>query len=94
MSRWPTPPCLPVTRRTNTHTHTHTHAHTHARTHTQVGDPTLSVMEIWGAEYQENNALLLHTKGETERQRETERPRDRETERHRVTERQRDRERL
>uniref|UniRef100_A0A4W3JTM2 Phosphoribosylformylglycinamidine synthase n=1 Tax=Callorhinchus milii TaxID=7868 RepID=A0A4W3JTM2_CALMI len=24
----------------------------------QVGDPTLSVMEIWGAEYQESNALL------------------------------------
>lgn len=25
----------------------------------QVGDHTLSVLEIWGAEYQENNALLL-----------------------------------
>lgn len=25
----------------------------------EVGDPTLSVCEIWGAEYQENNALLL-----------------------------------
>ena len=24
-----------------------------------LGDPTMSVMEIWGAEYQENNALLL-----------------------------------
>lgn len=29
-----------------------------------VGDPTLSVMEIWGAEYQENNALLLHPANE------------------------------
>lgn len=26
----------------------------------QLGDPTLSVLEIWGAEYQESNALLLH----------------------------------
>nr|XP_060636066.1 phosphoribosylformylglycinamidine synthase-like [Anolis sagrei ordinatus]XP_060636070.1 phosphoribosylformylglycinamidine synthase-like [Anolis sagrei ordinatus] len=25
----------------------------------QLGDPTLSVLEIWGAEYQESNALLL-----------------------------------
>ncbi|MDE2832493.1 MAG: phosphoribosylformylglycinamidine synthase [Gemmatimonadota bacterium] len=25
-----------------------------------VGDETLSVLEIWGAEYQENNALLIH----------------------------------
>ena len=25
----------------------------------QLGDQTLSVMEIWGAEYQENDALLL-----------------------------------
>lgn len=25
-----------------------------------VGDPTLSVLEIWGAEYQENNAFLVH----------------------------------
>ena len=25
----------------------------------QVGDETLSVMEIWGAEYQENDALLI-----------------------------------
>ncbi len=24
-----------------------------------VGDKTLSVMEIWGAEYQENNAILV-----------------------------------
>jgi phosphoribosylformylglycinamidine synthase len=23
------------------------------------GDPTLSVMELWGAEYQENNAILV-----------------------------------
>lgn len=29
-----------------------------------VGDPTLSVMEIWGAEYQENNALLLKKEDE------------------------------
>ncbi|MGE5893769.1 MAG: phosphoribosylformylglycinamidine synthase [bacterium] len=26
----------------------------------QVGDATLSVLEIWGAEYQEQNALLIH----------------------------------
>lgn len=26
----------------------------------QKGDPTLSVLELWGAEYQESNALLLH----------------------------------
>jgi phosphoribosylformylglycinamidine synthase len=25
-----------------------------------VGDPTLSVLELWGAEYQENNAFLVH----------------------------------
>lgn len=25
----------------------------------QTGDPTLSVLELWGAEYQESNALLL-----------------------------------
>lgn len=25
----------------------------------QKGDPTLSVLELWGAEYQESNALLL-----------------------------------
>jgi phosphoribosylformylglycinamidine (FGAM) synthase-like enzyme len=25
----------------------------------RVGDATLSVMEIWGAEYQENDALLI-----------------------------------
>ena len=24
-----------------------------------VGDETMSVLEIWGAEYQENNALLI-----------------------------------
>lgn len=29
-----------------------------------VGDDTLSVLEIWGAEYQENNALLIHAKDE------------------------------
>lgn len=28
----------------------------------QVGDPTLSVLELWGAEYQESNALLLRSK--------------------------------
>jgi len=26
----------------------------------ELGDPTLSVLEIWGAEYQESNALLIH----------------------------------
>ncbi|TRZ04804.1 hypothetical protein HGM15179_022303, partial [Zosterops borbonicus] len=25
----------------------------------QLGDPTLSVLELWGAEYQESNALLV-----------------------------------
>lgn len=25
-----------------------------------LGDPTISVMELWGAEYQESNALLVH----------------------------------
>lgn len=25
----------------------------------QVGDETLSVLEIWGAEYQENDAILI-----------------------------------
>ena len=28
----------------------------------QLGDPTLSVLELWGAEYQESNALLLRAK--------------------------------
>ncbi|XP_040269282.1 phosphoribosylformylglycinamidine synthase isoform X2 [Bufo bufo] len=28
----------------------------------QLGDPTLSVLEIWGAEYQESNALLIRPK--------------------------------
>lgn len=28
----------------------------------KVGDPTLSVLELWGAEYQESNALLLRSK--------------------------------
>ena len=27
----------------------------------ELGDPTLSVLEIWGAEYQESNALLVHS---------------------------------
>lgn len=31
----------------------------HAPLSQQLGDPTLSVLEIWGAEYQESNALLL-----------------------------------
>jgi len=26
----------------------------------ELGDPTLSVLEIWGAEYQESNAILVH----------------------------------
>ena len=25
-----------------------------------IGDPTLSTMELWGAEYQENDAILVH----------------------------------
>ena len=25
----------------------------------KLGDPTMSVLEIWGAEYQENDCLLL-----------------------------------
>ncbi|XP_050196692.1 phosphoribosylformylglycinamidine synthase-like, partial [Myiozetetes cayanensis] len=29
----------------------------------QLGDPTLSVLEIWGAEYQESNALLVRPAG-------------------------------
>ncbi|KAG8223734.1 hypothetical protein J437_LFUL003640 [Ladona fulva] len=28
----------------------------------QLGDPTLNTLEIWGAEYQENDALLCHSK--------------------------------
>lgn len=28
----------------------------------QLGDPTLSVLELWGAEYQESNALLVRPK--------------------------------
>lgn len=27
-----------------------------------LGDPTISVLELWGAEYQESNALLVHAK--------------------------------
>ncbi|XP_029462717.1 phosphoribosylformylglycinamidine synthase [Rhinatrema bivittatum] len=30
----------------------------------QLGDPTLSLLEIWGAEYQESNALLVHPQDE------------------------------
>lgn len=26
------------------------------------GDPTISILELWGAEYQESNALLVHAK--------------------------------
>lgn len=25
-----------------------------------LGDPTLSTLEVWGAEYQESNAILAH----------------------------------
>ncbi|CAH2308064.1 phosphoribosylformylglycinamidine synthase [Pelobates cultripes] len=32
--------------------------------HFQLGDPTLSVLEIWGAEYQESNALLVRPSDE------------------------------
>ncbi|XP_015910938.2 phosphoribosylformylglycinamidine synthase [Parasteatoda tepidariorum] len=28
----------------------------------QLGDPTLNVLELWGAEYQESNAILVHPK--------------------------------
>ena len=28
----------------------------------QLGDPTLSILELWGAEYQESNAILLSQK--------------------------------
>lgn len=31
----------------------------------QKGDPTLSVLELWGAEYQESNALLLRPSDKT-----------------------------
>lgn len=27
-----------------------------------LGDPTLSMLELWGAEYQESNALLVESK--------------------------------
>ncbi|HMK43808.1 MAG TPA: phosphoribosylformylglycinamidine synthase [Dissulfurispiraceae bacterium] len=30
----------------------------------QLGDATLSVLEIWGAEYQEQDAILIHKEGE------------------------------
>src|SRR5512147_2496629 len=32
----------------------------------QLGDNTLSVLEIWGAEYQEQNALLIRPEGSDE----------------------------
>ena len=28
----------------------------------QLGDPTISILELWGAEYQESNALLVQRK--------------------------------
>lgn len=28
----------------------------------QLGDPTISILELWGAEYQESNAILIHAK--------------------------------
>ena len=28
----------------------------------QLGDPTISILELWGAEYQESNALLVRRK--------------------------------
>jgi hypothetical protein len=34
-------------------------AHPHPHPHPQVGDETMSVLEIWGAEYQENDCLLI-----------------------------------
>ena len=34
----------------------------HAKT-PKVGDETMSVLEIWGAEYQENDALLIKPEG-------------------------------
>lgn len=30
----------------------------------QLGDPTISILELWGAEYQESNALLVKQKDE------------------------------
>ena len=31
----------------------------------QLGDPTLSILELWGAEYQESNAILLRPECKT-----------------------------
>jgi len=31
----------------------------------QLGDPTISTLELWGAEYQENDALLCRTGNNT-----------------------------
>lgn len=50
---------------TNTSTHKHILSHFNFLPFpfapaVQKGDPTLSVLELWGAEYQESNALLLH----------------------------------
>lgn len=28
----------------------------------QLGDPTINILELWGAEYQESNAILIHEK--------------------------------
>lgn len=30
----------------------------------EIGDPSMSALEIWGAEYQENDALLINSKDE------------------------------
>lgn len=29
----------------------------------QLGDPTISTLECWGAEYQESDAILIHSEG-------------------------------
>ena len=34
----------------------------------QMGDPTLSILELWGAEYQESNALLVRPEARIELQ--------------------------
>ena len=31
----------------------------------RLGDPTLSVLELWGAEYQESNAMLVRPEHQT-----------------------------
>ncbi|XP_030826570.1 LOW QUALITY PROTEIN: phosphoribosylformylglycinamidine synthase-like, partial [Camarhynchus parvulus] len=37
--------------------------HRHHASRLQLGDPTLSILELWGAEYQESNALLVRPEG-------------------------------